>query len=542
MAATRVFHNGKIYTVNKQQPWAEAVALEGNKIVYVGSNEEALKLADAGTQVEDLEGKMMLPGFIDGHIHPFIAVAFTSGVQLSACRTKEEILDAVREYVAANPDNETYFGQGFDDAILANLPALADELDAICADKPMLLVSSSCHGAWCNHKAFEVAGIDKNTPDITPGSNFFVRDEEGNPTGRCIETCYIKVATKANYFPVEKLIKLLKELAGDFASLGYTSFADCGCFPFILDMFDDSLVDFLKSDEFLQRLFGGFYMATTLENAEAALESADWLAKNWKSSDRIGFSFFKIVGDGVLESRSAAMAHPYDDGTAPVPNFTSDEAKQMGLMVAKAGYDLNMHAIGDATNTVALDAAEAIRNAGCSDTRIAISHSQCWEAGSVERAGKLGLFINSTGAWHNSPNQMYKEIVGANIVGFQYPIRSLIDVGCKYGQGSDFPVADGKPDVFTSIEVGMRRRSVGDIDSPEPVDLCEAPTLAESIESFTINNAWQVRMEDKLGSIEVGKLADLVIIDKNLFDVPTEEIHACKVMETIRDGVTTFKA
>ena len=133
------------------------------------------------------------------------------------------------------------------------------------------------------------------------------------------------------------------------------------------------------------------------------------------------------------------------------------------------------------------------------------------------------------------------ETLGAHIQGFQYPIRSLIDVGCKYGQGSDFPVADGKPDPFISLEVGLRRRKVGDM-GPEPADFCEAPTLEESIESFTINNAYEVRMEDKIGSIEVGKLADLVIIDKNLFEIPVEEIHTCKVIETIRDGLTTYQA
>ena len=541
MAATRVFHNGKIYTVNKQQPWAEAIALEGNKIVFVGTNDEALKLADANTEVCDLSGKMMMPGFIDGHIHPLMSAAFASGAQLASCKTKEEILDTVRAFVEANPDNETYFGQGFADYIFASTPALADDLDAICADKPLLLVSSSCHGAWCNHKAFEVAGIDKNTPDITPGSNYFVRDEEGNPTGRCIESCYIQVAKGANYFPASKLIENISTLANEFASMGYTTFCDCGVFSFVVDSLDQNFVDFLNSDEFVQRLFGGYYLATNIHDLEGCLEGAASVADNLMNTDRVGFRYFKILGDGVIEARSAAMIKPYDNGVQAKPNFDSETAKKIGLLVAEAGYDLNMHAIGDATNAVALDMAEAVRDAGHDDTRIAISHSQCWAPGAIERAGKLGVFINSTGAWHYCSNEQYKEYFGVNIQGFTYPIKSLINVGCKYGQGSDFPVADGKPDPFVSIEVGMRRRLVDD-DSPEPADYCEAPSLEESIESFTINNAWQVRMEDKLGSIEVGKLADLVVVDKNLFDIPTEEIHTCKVVETIRDGITTYKA
>ena len=541
MAATRVFHDGKVYTVNKEQPWAEAVALEGNKIVYVGSSEEALKLADDGTDVCDLDGKMMLPGFIDGHIHPLMTAAFASGALLSECKTKEEILDVVREYVEAHPDNEAYFGQGFADTIFAAEHPLGDDLDAICADKPILLVASSCHGAWCNHKALELGGVDKNTPDITPGSNYFVRDEEGNPTGRCIESCYIQVAKGANYFPAEAMRLNMAALGKEFAALGYTAFADCGVFGFVVDSLTQEFADFLNSDEYTQRLFGGFYLATNIHDMHEALEGSGYLAENLEPTDRLALKYFKILGDGIIEARSAGMAIPYDNGVKALPNFNSEEAAEMGLAVAEAGYDLYMHAIGDATTTVALDMAQAVREAGYDDTRIAIAHSQCWQPGEIERAGKLNVFINSTGSWHTVSNEDYKKYLGANIQGYQYPIRSLIDAGCKYGQGSDFPVADGKPNPFVSIEVGMRRCEVGATDVV-PADLCEAPTLEESIESFTINNAYEVRMEDKIGSIEVGKLADLVIVDKNLFDIPTEEIHTCKVLETIRDGITTYKA
>ena len=541
MSATRIFYNGKIYTVNKKQPWAQAIVLDGNKIVYVGDDAGALAMKTADTQVQDLQGKMMMPGFIDGHIHPLMSAAFRSGIQLAECKTEEEVLQTIRDYVAAHPDNETYFGQGFADVMFADHHPTADQLDAICADKPMLLVASSCHGAWCNHKAFEVAGVDKNTPDITPGSNYFVRDAEGNPAGRCIESCYIKVAKGANYFPKEIFSASLADLGKQFAEMGYTTFVDCGVYSFVVDSLDQSFADFINSDDFTQRIFGGFYLATNVNDVEECIEGAAGIAENLMNTDRLGFKFFKILGDGVIESKSAAMVQPYGDGKKAVPNFNSEQAKQIGLLVAKSGYDLNMHAIGDATNMVALDMMEAVRNAGYSDTRMVISHAQTWQPGQIERAGRLGAFINSTGSWHLTPNSLYKEYLGIDICGYQYPIRSLIDAGCKYGQGSDFPVADGKPSPFVSIEVGMTRLPAGSTD-PAPDMACEAPTLEESIESFTINNAYEVRMEDKLGSIEVGKLADLVILDQNLFEIPTNQIHKTQILETIRDGLTTYKA
>ncbi len=541
MSATRIFYNGKIYTVNKNQPWAQAIVLDGNKIVYVGDDAGALAMKTDKTQVQDLQGRMMMPGFIDGHIHPLMAAAFASGIQLAECRNEEEVLQTIRDYVAAHPDKETYFGHGFADEMFADHHPTADQLDAICADKPMLLVASSCHGAWCNHKAFEVAGIDKNTPDITPGSNYFVRDAEGNPAGRCIESCYINVAKGANYFPKEVFSECLKGLGRQFAEMGYTTFVDCGVYSFVVDSLNQEFADFLNSDDFTQRIIGGFYLATNIEDVEEAIEGAAAIADNLLNTDRLAFRFFKILGDGVLESKSAAMVRAYDDGTKAVPNFDSEQAKKIGLLVAKSGYDLNMHAIGDATNIVALDMLEAIRDAGYKDTRMVISHSQAWQPGQVERAARLGAFINSTGSWHLTSNESYKENVGIEFYGYQYPIRSLIDLGCKYGQGSDFPVADGKPSPFVSIEVGMTRLPVGSTD-PLPDMACESPTLEESIESFTINNAYEARMEDKIGSIEVGKLADLVILDQNLFEIPTNQIHKTQILETIRDGLTTYKA
>ncbi len=541
MNATRIFHNGKIYTVNKQQPWAEAVVLEGNKIVFVGSNEEALALKNDNTQVQDLEGKMMLPGFIDGHMHPLMASAFMTGAQLADCRTEEEILQVVKEYVDAHPDNESYFGHGFQDPIFTSYHPTADALDAICADKPILLIASSCHGAWCNHKALEVAGVDKNTPDITPNSNYFVRDEEGNPTGRCIESCYIQVAKGANYFPSEILNQCLTDLGHQFAAMGFTTFVDCGVFTFVFDNLDDSFVDFIRSDNFTQRLFGGFYLASSMNEVEECLEGTSYLAANLENDDRLGFTFFKILGDGLIEAKSAALIEPYGDGTVVVPNYTTEQVQQLGLLVAENGYDLNIHAIGDATTKLATDMLQAVRDAGHSDTRVVISHSQSWIPEDIERAGKLGAFINSTGVWQVATVEEYEKSVGATLYSAQYPIRSLIDAGCKYGQGSDFPVAEGKPYPFDSIEVGLTRESLdGSIFKTRFGN--EAPTLEEIIESFTINNAWEIRMEDKLGSIEVGKLADLLVIDKNIFDIPEKEIHNIQVMETIKDGVTTFKA
>ena len=324
------------------------------------------------------------------------------------------------------------------------------------------------------------------------------------------------------------------------ASLGYTTFADLGDLEFITNSLDEEFADFINSDKFPQRLFGGFYFVTNKTDMWQSIIDLHRLVPKLKETDKLGFRVFKIVADGVLESRTAAMVKPYDTGQQITTNFTTDETCLMGLLAAACGYDINIHAIGDATTHMALDMAEVVRAAGYNDTRIAISHSQCWCDGDIERAGKLGVFINSTGSWHTTTAAEYKRNLGVNMQGASDPIRSLIDAGCKYGQGTDLPVSEGDPSPFECIEVGMTRRKVGDT-SPS-TEINEAPTLEESIESWTINNAWQVRMEDKLGSIEEGKLADMIVVDQNLFEVPVTDIHNTKVLETIRGGQTVYKA
>ena len=154
----------------------------------------------------------------------------------------------------------------------------------------------------------------------------------------------------------------------------------------------------MNSDKFPQRFFGGFYFATNVRNMLQAIVNSSMLIENLKNTDKLGFTTFKILGDGVVETRSAAMINPYDNGVTVIPNFNQDEMKIMGLLVATYGYDINVHAIGDATTKLALDMAEEIRKRGFNDTRITLSHSQCFAPGQIERAGKLGVFINTTGA------------------------------------------------------------------------------------------------------------------------------------------------
>ena len=173
MKADRIFVNGYIYTVNNRSEWVEAVAIKGDRIIYAGDEEGVRALCGENTEVTDLAGKMMLPGFIDGHCHPVLAAHYLCGVYLQIEWGVEECLAEIRKYVEANPDNETYFGIGYAEWIFDETGPKKEMLDEICADKPMMILGSSAHEAWVNSKALELAGITKDTPGPDPGIPLF---------------------------------------------------------------------------------------------------------------------------------------------------------------------------------------------------------------------------------------------------------------------------------------------------------------------------------------------------------------------------------
>lgn len=210
---TRLLLNGKFYTVDENKPWAEAVVLEGNKIAFVGSNEEAKKFVGSKeVEVEDLGGKLVTPGLIDGHLHVFAATMFDGLLRLDAM-SPEQMYEVIANDVKNHPDRTAYTGMGWFDTAFGGDGPNKKELDAICSDKPMAYLSASMHTVWCNSKALEVAGITRDTPDIDPqGGVVYVRDENGEPTGYCKEIASMdKVMGAAKYFDDDAMARSLEE-------------------------------------------------------------------------------------------------------------------------------------------------------------------------------------------------------------------------------------------------------------------------------------------------------------------------------------------
>ena len=534
----RVLINGKFFTANDKQPWAEAVVINGNKLAYVGSNEEALKQAE-GAEAEDLGGKLVTPGLIDGHLHFFGANMFEGLLALNGMSV-DEMYAAIAKYIKDNPDKPAYTGMGWNDIAFGEEGPHKNDLDAICADKPVALLSSSLHTVWCNSKALEVAGLTRDTPDIDPeGGVIYQRDADGELTGFAKELASTDaIIGAAKYFDDELIIKAFGSFFAKSAANGITSIVDCSAISFMKHLMSDEVNAVFDKDETPVRLnFCGY--AGVKGFYEKAFDDTVEFSKRF-ANDRFFCTFHKLVNDGTLENVSAAIPNPYPNGSVVKPVMTAKELAEKFEACAKAGIDVNIHAIGpDAIHNV-LEAAGLVREKGIKDLRIVCSHSSNVYPEDIELFGRYDVFANTTGRWIAAMNEEQEAFAAKLTEAKAYPVKSIMDSGATVGFGSDFPTDPTTFPVMPNIETLITRRHVGE-ESAFVHDAAECIGIADVIKGYTINNAYQMRKEDVLGSIEVGKYADLTVYEKNLFEIDPREIHDVRIAETIKDGLTTYK-
>ena len=538
--AKKVYYNGYVYTVNANRDVASAVVIEDDRIVYVGDDEGAKAFAGPDAEAKDLEGKMMLPGFIDGHCHPIMAAHFMSGIVLDIDWSTEENLKAIRKYVEEHPEKEAYIGNGYAEFNFDEHGPSKKLLDEICSDKPMMILGSGGHEGWVNSKALELAGITKDTPDPVPGLHYYARDEEGNPSGHVAESQAMDVFFDTiEFFDKESLAGLLEQISNDYASNGVTTTADMGVTEMIGAESYKSCLDTIKAGPYKQRFNG----PGLLRADEAAVDKNLQVAKDLRDAfndDWVRISLYKVINDGTMESRTAANSEPYpEDGSVVEPLLDEEAMAKVVLKAAKEGFDINVHAIGDKAIKSVIAAAKAVREAGLKDTRITCSHCQYIHPDDVEAFATYDITANSTGVWFYG-NPLMDKVLG-HINDETFRMKSLKDAGARVAFGSDFPVDEYGNEPLKSIEMAVTRKMYGQPDAPMLKPYDEVLTVDDAIAAYTIHNAIQLHMEDRLGTIEPGKYADLVVLEQNLFEIPPEEIHKVKVAETIIAGKTVYE-
>ena len=367
-----VFTNGRVYTVEESNPWAEAVAVRGNQIVYVGDDAGAAAFVGDGTHQDDLEGQLVLPGFIESHIHSTLGAATTSGLILETTDTVEQVLAKVEAYAAENPDLPVIFGASYLASLFDASGPNRAALDAIVPDRPVYLMDHTLHAVWVNSKALEMTGITADTPD--PAGGEYVRDENGEATGWVKGgPAHAPIALATGAITAESMAAALPDVFEGLSELGFTAAMDMGA-PIATNAAYEALYTMSAAGELPMRMSVTFYV-NTKELAAVGVEKLDGYAKKYRT-DTLWFDTLKISGDSVIENQKAAMLEPYlSTGDTGSLYFTREELAKMAIDAAKLGYGTTIHTIGDAAARAALQAAGDVRAAGF-DTRYSTTHSQ----------------------------------------------------------------------------------------------------------------------------------------------------------------------
>ena len=545
MAADLAFVNGAVYTVDAARSRAAAVAVKDGRIVAVGTDATIREHIDPTTEVFDLGGRMLLPGFQDAHVHPPSGGLEMLQCDLNDVYTSSQYLEIIAAYAAEHPDAEWILGGGWYMAAFPHGAPDRGSLDAIVRDRPVFLSSRDGHSAWCNSKALEVAGISEATPD--PHDGRIERDEGGVPSGTLHEGAMNIVRTPSP--TSDELLEGLRIGQRYLHSLGITAWQDA-----IVGGHYDTLGiyrSFADRGELTARVVGALWW-----DRHRGEEQIDDLIRSREegTAGRFRASSVKIMQDGIVENFTAGSLQPYlDEHGSPTNNaglsFVDPEALKAAVVRLDAeDFQVHFHALGDRAVREALDAVEAARLAnGPSDHRHHLAHLQIVHPEDIPRFRTLGAVANAQPLWACYDPQMSEltiPFLGEERASWQYPFGSLVRAGATLAFGSDWSVST--PDPLQELHVAVNRVTPPDYPydagSEKPVFLPEERLdLATSIAAFTIGSAYVNHLDDITGSIEVGKLADLAVVDRDLFAYPPEEIADAHVDATFVEGVAVFE-
>lgn len=548
-----LFRNGKVYTLDAKQPWAEAVAVKGNKITYVGPAKGSRAWIGPKTRVVDLKGGMLLPGFIDGHNHFVSGPGGKRGVRLIGSKDTGEMLQRIRDYVKANPEKTAYMGFGWEFPMFGDKGGTREELDAICSNKPMLFFNEDNHHAWFNTKAMEAGGITKDTPDPIPGGSFYKRNPDGTPRGIAIEPeSWMQIAFKTELLGGKDMLReITDEVFPLLPKLGITAFHDMGInAPNFSDGYlgFELLLELEKAGKLPCRVVGVY----ANRDGKAAPEDHIQALKDWSQryrSELVQVTGLKVWADGVFLAHTGVQIEPYADqpGTRGESDWTAEVLARWIEATYRAGFDVNIHTDGDLAVRRCLDAVEQVsKKLGPTARRTTLHHLPTIHPADLPRFKALGVGANMTPVWLVDYKGQYQEaqrILGKEKVEKEYGrLKPLMAAGVNVTFGSDIPGTDvEEASPLFQIQAAITGRVPGSATRVTP-PARRLPSLAQMIHGYTLAGARQMRIADKVGSIEVGKLADLIVLDRNLFEVPPSRINGTKVELTIMNGQITFQA
>ncbi|MER7577160.1 amidohydrolase [Streptomyces sp. NPDC126514] len=540
MHADLLFTGGPVLTPEGRT--AATVAVTGDRVTAVGGD-EVRELAGPRTEVVELAGRLLLPGFQDAHVHPVPAGLELTQCDLTGAKTAAESVAAVRAYADAHPEREWITGGGWSmEAFEGGTPA-KELLDAVVPDRPVYLPNRDHHGAWVNSRALELAGVTRDTPD--PADGRIERDASGEPSGTLQEgAMHLVGRLTPAATPGDRLAALL-HAQRHLHSLGITAWQDALVGDFLgMDDPAEAYLAAARDGSLTARVVGALWWDRG-RGAEQIPELVE--RRRALSHGRFRAGTVKLMLDGVAENGTAALLDPYLDrcGCATANRGTSFlDPGQLPKYVTELdalGFQCHFHALGDRAVRDALDAIEAARGAnGPSDTRPHLAHLQVVHPDDVPRFAALGATANIQPLWAAHEPQMDEltiPFLGSERARWQYPFGALLGSGARLAAGSDWPVSS--PDPLEGIHVAVNRVVPG---GTGPVFLPgERIALAEALTAYTAGSAYVNHLDDT-GAVRAGALADLVVLDRDPFAGPPEEIAETRVARTYVGGARVYAA
>ena len=542
-AVDTVFLNASIYTVNEEQAWAEALAIRDGRIVYVGDTAGAMALADGQTAKFDLDGKLLLPGFIDTHVHPLHGGGYARALSLDTFGGIDDWVAGIDEYAKSRPDADIIFGYGFLASTFGPKGPTRQLIDAIVPDRPVLIMDEGFHGAWANSAALELLNITQDTADPVPGYSYYKRDENGDATGYLLEGTAGQAVAALDIINDDEVTQGTKLVIDIMNSYGVTAAFDAG------DRGEPErsvriLEDIASSGDLTLRIVGAVFAKGDDSSAESVAIAARW--RDVVKGDLYRYDTLKIPDDGTVEGRTAAMFEDYqgEPGNSGETVFSEEQLVEMISGSAELNIDVHIHALGERAIHETLNAIEATRSlVPDTDSRFTICHLQAIIDQDIPRFAELDVIAQSTPLWA-AYDDYGEQFVSEDQFNRFWRFKSLEDAGARLTFGSDFP-ASGAGTLGLSpviqIEIGHTRQNPGEPDSLIQPRESERLSVESLVRGFTIDAAYQIRMEDEVGSIEVGKLADIVVLDQNIFKVDPYSIHKTNVVMTLLGGDVIYE-
>ncbi|MDF1996654.1 amidohydrolase [Peribacillus frigoritolerans] len=530
-----VLSSDAIFTGLTHEPTSGAIAILGDKILSVGSKAEIEPFIGSGTKVFNYGNQLIMPGFHDFHLHIMFSALSLTSINLFEARSAQEVAAKVLEFSKECPEEDWIIGMQWDAGYWHDKQEPHYRiLDAVMPDRPVVLFHAEGHYTWVNSKAMELAGVTEDIRD--PDFGRYERDKNGLLTGILYEEAQQIVLKEALRLTQNKKETILKEFLRLLSQNGITS---------VNDLFAP-IDDFLQDYDLFEKLDKQGELTTRFHitpELDGNLDKAQTLRNKYESK-KLQFSGLKQFVDGTVTGHTAYFLKPYSDQLDICGHPALDPEVLIDRVVKadELGFRIRFHAIGDAAIRLALDAfEEAVRKNGKRDSRHTVEHIEVIDSDDIERFSKLGV-IASMQPDHMaaSSREVYSSIIGPEREKNVFLTKSLLNTGASLALGTDFPVSislNPMRQIYTAI---TRVDSSGDSQNtwhPE-----QKLTLAEALQAYTYGSAYGCFREHELGTIEEGKLADLVVLDRNLFDIPESEVLKTKVELTINDGKVVYKS